>query len=322
MSFKKLALSMATAAALGAGVAGQARADAMAQSVLQVSNFTLFSAPATPFTVADFSQLNFSDQLTNTSNLNGVPGPIGFAATPTFAPIVDAPQSCIGTCVSPQNNFVPVPTPPVITYSRSDSLLTGAPIVVPSIPLGANASTIGESSLMGNSFGGSTSAIQLTSAFQFVLAHPANNVQVGFSASDYLRAWTSPGSLPGTLASADEHWTLTLKDAAGNTLVEWNPDGGVGTGTHTGLTEIADSCLLNRTVSAGPNSPNAPSSCSGAFLATVNFTLAANTLYSFAIGHSIQTNAVSVPEPGTLGLLGAGLLGIWAGRRRLMPTRG
>lgn len=320
MKFNKLALSVMTAAALGAGVAGQARADAMAQSLLQVSNFTLFSAPATPFTVADFSQLNFSDQLTNTSNLNGLPGPVGFASTPTFAPIVDAVQSCIGTCVSPQNNFVPAPTPPVITYSRSDSLLTGAPIVVPPIPLGANASTIGESSMMGGAFGGSTSAIQLTSSFQFVLAHAANNVQIGFNANDYLRAWTSAGSLPGTLASADEHWVLTLKDAAGATLVEWDPDGGVGTGTHIGLTENADSCTLNRTVSAGPNQPNGPSSCSGAFLATVNFTLDANTPYSFAIGHSIQTQAVSVPEPGTLGLLGAGLLAVWAGRRRLMAA--
>src|SRR5438067_11228927 len=111
MKLKKLGIAVATAAALGAGTINQARADAFAESLINVRDFFLSGPTGAPLTLTDFSQLSFQDTLTNTAILNGA-SDFQHAETTSFQASPDAPQACVDTCTHPQNDFVPdVPLP-------------------------------------------------------------------------------------------------------------------------------------------------------------------------------------------------------------------
>ena len=91
MKFKKLGIAVAAAAALGAGMVGQAYADAMAEAEVLIHNFVLTKGGTTPFDVTDFTQLSVFDTLNTQANLTP-PGASSnhFASSPTFALAVDA----------------------------------------------------------------------------------------------------------------------------------------------------------------------------------------------------------------------------------------
>ena len=324
MKFQKLALTAAVAGACGVGMAGNANADALAQALLNITNFTITNgAGGAPLAVTDFSQLSFLDTLTNTSILNGTPGTTGIMQGSTLSLSVDAPQSCIGACTAPENTFASVPTPPTATYARSDSLLTGQPISGTPAPVGANASAIAITSLNTDGQGGSASDILLTSGFTFVTTHDISQAGFTFDANTFLQAWTAAGTTSPTGAGAGIKWELSLVDAAtGDTLIDWIPNGNTTTGTQVGLNVTAEGCNLNVNASATFNQPSPPTqNCTGAFAATSNVVLLAGHQYTFTIDHHVASQATEVttrvPEPGTLALLSVGLLGFgWVSRKR------
>lgn len=328
MKLSKLALSVAVAAGIGAGVPSGAQADALSTGGLLISNFAFYKTtgtvtnnvftPGTAFDVTDFSSLNFVDTLTNNSNMSGFPSSSQSGSVTGFGGL-DQLAACSGSGCAPfipnANNFTMATPPPTSLYARSDSVLAGAPITGTSpIPFGVTANTFAETSLNAAAVGGSTSNILLSASLSFVLAQAANNAQIVFDAEQLLQAWTSAGSKPGTLAGASTNWSINLTDAAGNDIFHWDPDGTVDTSITNG-TEVFDSCDLNHTVSAPANSPNPGSVCSGLFVATLTQPLQAGVLYSLAISQIGQSNAVTVPEPSSVALVGIALLGLWAGRR-------
>lgn len=314
-------LNAATTAALfviGAGFQGLAHADAVAQSRMLISGFTITDGAGVALNASAFvpGSLGFTDKLNNSANLNGV-NDSGGAVGVGFAASVNATQACVGACPGENLFGVLSAVAPPASLSRADSFLQNVPIAGVGFTVGANASTLSETAITGTGVGGSSSDILLTSTFQFQLLKPVGSVGLEFDVDTLLRTWTSPSSVAPTLAGASFGWKLSLEDAAGNVLIDWRPNGNVGTGTQIGLNVIQEDCDLNRAGSAGPNSPQAASVCSGSFEATSNFALLANTTYSFSISQETSSLATAVPEPGSIALLGIALAGLSAaGRKR------
>lgn len=327
MKLSKLALSVAVAAGIGAGMPTGAQADAVSTGALLISNFAFYKTPGTvtnnvltpgtAFDAGDFTSLAFVDTLTNNSNMSGFPASSQSSSVSGFGGL-DQLAACSGSGCAPfipnANNFTMATPPPSSLYARSDSILAGAPITGTPFSFGVTANTFAETSLNAVAVGGSTSNILLTASLSFVLAHAANTAQVAFDAQQLLQAWTSAGSLPGTLAGASTNWTINLTDSTGADIFHWDPNGAVD-GSVTNGTELADGCDLNHNAAAPANSPNPGSVCNGLFVVTLTQPLQAGVLYSLAISQIGQSNATTVPEPSSVALVGIALLGLWAGRR-------
>jgi len=304
------------ALAVASGLAGMqsAKADALAASDVLISNLLFQNAATnTTLTTSDFTTLLFGTNASVTASLNGLTD-----TTTVNTPAGSDLYACApGSVGCPANNTFPfVMPPPTTTFSEADQLEAGAPIsglVVNGtpVPTGATVDTASNVSLATQAQGGANATNGLSSTFQFALAN-STAVNITFDATLFLDAFTAAGSPFPTNAFASSQVCFTVTQVGGPTVVNYCPGQ-----TGVGITSDTTPFSLKQSVSviAPVNGEDRFGPQTGSFSATT-VTLTGGTLYRLSASEVATSSALEVPEPGTLALVGLGLLGFVGFRRR------
>jgi len=277
------------AGALTAGLASTANAGAIAYSSLLISNFVVLDENRAQFGPEDFN-LTIGNFTKAEAELNGI-GSIGTNASDVLLQCQDGGSGNCGPIG--QNNFAQ--QPPIQQFSRGDAVLTGAAV----LPGGANSSTVAEVQLNTPSSGTSGSNTGTGTQFSFVLDED-QALTFEFDAVGTLHALLEEDDV---MAFAGLGWSLSIAELESGAEVF----------------AFAPSCInASRTV---VNAGEQNYSCVDSFSATTGL-LSFGVEYLLSINHESAANAeladdVDVPEPEAAALLGLGLLGLAAVRRRV-----
>lgn len=308
-------LAVTTAAILGLGVAGTAHAGAKAFMNLIIDDFVINKSGGAQYVVSDFDSLSLIDTLNNSSNFDGAdPDSIqesdatsGIRTATLTNPLqntANAPLSCVddgsGDCAGiVENDFTQQPQ--LQQFARADSLLQGSIIggfsggVTPE----ATASQVSEVQINTlNGSGSSDSSVSNSTEFSFSLDND-DTMTFAFNASS---AYHLLMNQPDFGAQVNRAFTITISDTGtGLPVFSFNP------GVLNFARTIQDIDDISDTISSQPFTVTTP-------------TLLAGTTYDLSIAGSTGVGAVvtqaAVPEPATLALLSAGLLGMGAASRR------
>jgi len=318
---KKSILTLTTAAALGVGAMGTAQAGSLAVSVLEVQNFLIQEQLGES---GNFQTLNAGDFASLLGNNTGDVFAFLQSTGPTSDTIDVALDQGIdlGVCQGSNclpfgpNDFSITTPPPTGNYVVSDNLLQGAAINFPGGPPtdGADASTRGDVSLLDEDAGSAQTNLGLNTTFNFALnGNQSRQIRFIFDYNTYLGAFVSNDLDTDSDASASSNWTVTVREAGNNAppLFTWSPTDLNSTVSTTGPGDESFTASGTAFSSADPGQPG---------LLTLN----PGVNYSITIRHTSLADAsvgpAAVPEPTSIALLGGGLVGLAAMRRRAKKT--
>lgn len=297
--------------------AGPAQAELFAYSKLDVTNFQILGSNGNVLDyVNDFNSIAF----TSSADMDGVlTGTGGFNFnTANSVTGIDFPTSCLsttGNCnpLAPDNSFPFLTGPQGTDFVAADQEQTGSPLAnTPNFPAapGANVGQIAAGNLANTSAAGSANVNNgLEASWTFTLAQVGGITFTG-AVDTYIEAFISAGELFPGKAAAGTTFIISITDLQGGAGIVFNFAPGA----------------LNQSVALNANGFGFNIQQCGILLCGVELNvplnvttgaLLANNLYQLSIRSNANIDiARRVPEPGILGLMGLGLMGIFLGRRR------
>jgi hypothetical protein len=315
---KKKTIMAGAVGAVMAMTAAPSYADLTATAKLVIRDFTINGADgSTPLDASDFASLSFTSSADMDGALTGTAG-FGFN-TPNAQENIDFASSCVSTTGDcnplPENGFPHITGPQGSDFVAADQMQLGSPISnLPNFvaAAGANVGQQASGSLSTTNAEGTANVNNgLESSFIFSLLQEGTVTFAG-NVETYLEAFASAGELSPGKASAATSFTITITDLTLGGLVVYSfaPD------------------LLNETTSVNPDGfgidiqtcgtlVNVLGTC-GVELATsfsdTTGVLIAGNLYQLSLRSNANIDIARVSAPGTLALLGLGLMGL--ARRR------
>lgn len=342
MKLTKVKLATAVGLAISLGMAGQASASVYAGSRLLIQDLSIISSNTGPGggqpPGSDISSFEF--RIENTARLNNIPDPsasTGNNCGGTFAANdcglvtaldADPANAPAGAPVRSNNDFSFFGTS-ANQYSNADSVifdaeLTGDPTT--------RTSQISESELQTGTSAGASAEVGSSTGliFAFQTEGDTTDLVITFEADPALGVAINQLDFLNGNARAGVEFNVALTQDSSGDQVNWSPDGTAtnNCGVDAGLagvscTELDDDEDLNRNLSVSSNgasntfSPGAIWEDFGieiAGLGAGNWTLALTAFTNTAMRQT------QVPLPGTLLLLGAGLVAVSARRKKTLPA--
>jgi len=306
-STKKALIAVGVAATLGLS-ATTANAGVLASSIFSITNFVISdNTTGNALSLSSFSGLVATNNAGVSASLVGDGSASDNFNLAITNPNTDLTAVCVGGgCgAAPAENNFNVLTPPIGPgkFAHADEFLTGAAIDL-GAGAGATAQVRSDVSLGNSGDGTADSNVGLNATFIFTLA-AATDVAFSFDGLVDLVASIDAGTnFPGN-AQASSALDITITDLASGAVVFDFTGTGLKTGCDLGHT-------LNRNA---PFNGTSTYTCNDSFFANTGLLSASNT-YQLSIRQNTNADALLVPEPGTIALLGAGLFGLGMARRR------
>jgi hypothetical protein len=309
----KLALAALTLAA--SVLPGVAKADALAQAILSITDFKFtYNTSQVNIVLAPSVTLTSSAQFAsvNATPVNG-PGTSTAVIGPNagaYAPGTEYAGAFLGSYAGGFASLAGNATTPAGAAALTDA-------TVALVPKG------GPENLSSGTTG-------FTQQFNVTVAGTdSSKIDLSFDAALFLRAYLSAGTDPflGGSATATSTWSFTIFRVAGNSATNigrWVPGVGFTTACNatyaTGCTEASPYQLSQEANAFNNFEDNIVNVDGGKFKLSVN--LKGGETYRFQVNHNTTANTnIDIPEPATLALVGIAVLGAaGAARRRVVKA--